>query len=74
MMMETAGALPLGYASTAMIRGLFKNLISKEVISSRDANSILDDAYAELWTIDNKENALGAQRIVDDIRTQLGVR
>jgi hypothetical protein len=34
----------------------------------------LDDAYAELWTIDNKENALGAQRIVDDIRTQLGVR
>ena len=65
MMMETAGALPLGYASTAMIRALFKNLY---------ANSILDDAYAELWTIDNKENALGAQRIVDDIRTQLGVR
>ena len=33
--METAGALPLGYASRAMIRALFKNLINLTESQSR---------------------------------------
>ena len=72
--METAGAHELGYASVAIVRALLESLISKEVISSGDAKSILGDAWAELGTLGRNQNVLGARKIVDQIRSQLGVR
>jgi hypothetical protein len=74
MTMETAGAHELGYASAAIVRALLESLISKEVISSSDARSILDDAWAELGTLGRNQNVLGARKIVDQMRSHLGVR
>lgn len=67
--METAGAHELGYASAAIVRALLESLISKEFISSGDARSILDDAFAELGTLGHNQSALGARKIVDQIRS-----
>jgi hypothetical protein len=46
--MQSAGAIELGYASAAILLGLFDHLLEKGIISRDDALSICDDAITSL--------------------------
>jgi hypothetical protein len=69
--MNSASAHELGYASAAIVSALLDSLIVKQVISKGDAKIVLDDAMAALGTLGNNQSALGAQRVVSEVRSRL---
>jgi hypothetical protein len=69
--MNTAGAIELGYASSAIVGALLERLVVKGVLSPAETKIILDDAIISLQSLGHLVSVPGAIRIVSDVRAEL---
>ena len=69
--MQSASAHELGYASAAVLFGLFDHLLEKRIISRNDALSIFDDAIKSLSNVPNQSMQGAATYLKSTIRPQI---
>ncbi len=65
--MQTAGSHELGYASTALLLGLFDVLANKGVLSRSDLNTVIVDAINKLEPSRNIVPMKGAIELIESL-------
>jgi hypothetical protein len=68
--MNTAGAIELGYASSAIVTALLQHLVENEVLSPSDVNAILEKAIENVQSLRNVR-VRGAIAVVKDVGKEL---
>ena len=69
--MQSASAHELGYASAAILLGLFERLLDKGVISRSDALAIVDEAAETLGSFPNQSMSGAARYLKSAIRPEI---
>jgi len=69
--MQSASAHELGYASAAMLLGLFDRLFDKGVITRSDALAIIDDAVVTLAAAPNQSMNGAGRYLKSAIRPEI---
>jgi hypothetical protein len=69
--MQSASAHELGYASAAILLGLFERLLEKKIISRNDALGIIDEAADVLSAIPNQSMNGAGRYLKSAIRPEI---
>jgi len=69
--MNTAGAIQLGYANTAIGTALLDRLVARKIITLDDAKVILDAAEIEIQSLGSLACVPGTLEVIRDVRARL---
>jgi hypothetical protein len=69
--LETLNAPGMGYANVRLVATLFDRLVTKSVITTAEADAILDDAIALITGRGDTPSTSDALALIEDIRSQL---
>jgi hypothetical protein len=71
---ETLNVPGMGHAIVRLVAALFDKLITKNVISTAEANAILDDAITLITGRSDTVSTSDALTLIEDIRWQLDAK
>jgi Na+-transporting NADH:ubiquinone oxidoreductase subunit NqrD len=70
-MFGSSAAHDLGYASTAIIIALIRELVGTGTLNKDQAADVLDNAVSALRPMQNIGSIAGAMRIVNDVKSRV---